>query len=83
MLAFSVSGVNGSVLTEFSLPKPQVVSGEEYYGAGYDDSMRRMPSVAKAERLLGFKARIPLDVALEESLSWFVGHYGTGLSSPA
>ena len=58
-----------------TLPEPQVVSGEEYYGAGYDDSMRRMPSVAKAERLLGFKARIPLDVALEESLSWFVKHY--------
>ena len=60
-----------------TLPEPQSVSGEEYYGAGYDDSMRRMPSVsvAKAERLLGFKARIPLDVALEESLSWFVKHY--------
>ena len=58
-----------------ALPEPQNVSGEEYYGAGYDDSMRRMPSVAKAQRLLGFKARIPLDVALEESLSWFVKHY--------
>jgi UDP-apiose/xylose synthase len=58
-----------------ALPEPQSVSGEEYYGAGYDDSMRRMPSVAKAQRLLGFKARIPLDVALEESLSWFVKHY--------
>lgn len=58
-----------------TLPAPQSVSGEEYYGAGYDDSMRRMPSVTKAERLLGFKARIPLDTALEESLSWFVKHY--------
>lgn len=58
-----------------SLPEPQSVSGEEYYGAGYDDSMRRMPSVAKAKRLLGFRARIPLDTALEESLSWFVKHY--------
>lgn len=58
-----------------TLPEPQVISGEDYYGAGYDDSMRRMPSVEKAERLLGFKARIPLDVALEESLSWFVKHY--------
>ena len=64
-----------------SLPEPQSVSGEEYYGAGYDDSMRRMPSVAKAERLLGFRARIPLDTALEESLSWFVKHYDTGASS--
>ena len=58
-----------------TLPEPQSVSGEEYYGAGYDDSMRRMPSVEKAQLLLGFKARIPLDTALEESLSWFVKHY--------
>ena len=64
-----------------TLPEPQVVSGEEYYGVGYDDSMRRLPSVVKAESLLGFKARIPLDVALEESLSWFVKHYDTGASS--
>ncbi|MBO4435430.1 MAG: NAD-dependent epimerase/dehydratase family protein [Fibrobacter sp.] len=58
-----------------TLPEPQVVSGEEYYGAGYDDSMRRLPSVEKAQRLLGFKAAIPLDTALEESLLWFVKHY--------
>ena len=64
-----------------TLPEPQVVSGEEYYGVGYDDSMRRLPSVVKADSLLGFKARIPLDVALEESLSWFVKHYDTGASS--
>ena len=58
-----------------TLPEPQVVSGEEYYGVGYDDSMRRLPSVEKAERLLGFKAQTPIDVVLRESLTWFVGHY--------
>ena len=60
-----------------ALPEPQVVSGEEYYGSGYDDSMRRLPNVEKAERLLGFKAQIPLQTALEESLDWFVHHYQT------
>ncbi len=54
----------------------ETVSGEDYYGKGYDDSLRRLPSVEKAERLLGFKAKIPLQAALEESLSWFIGHYG-------
>jgi len=58
-----------------SLPDPQVVAGEEYYGAGYDDSMRRMPSVEKAQRLLGFRAATPIDVCLRESLTWFVKHY--------
>jgi len=58
-----------------TLPEPQVVSGEEYYGAGYDDSMRRMPCVEKANRLLGFRAETPIDVCLRESLAWFVKHY--------
>lgn len=58
-----------------TLPEPQAVSGEEYYGAGYDDSMRRMPSVEKAKRLLGFRAMTPIDVCFRESLAWFVKHY--------
>jgi UDP-apiose/xylose synthase len=60
---------------ESDVPGVEVVSGEDYYGKGYDDSLRRLPSVAKAESLLGFKAKIPLQAALKESLSWFVGHY--------
>ena len=58
-----------------TLPEPQVVAGEEYYGTGYDDSMRRLPGVEKAERLLGFRASTPIDVCLRESLTWFVKHY--------
>ena len=60
-----------------SVPEPEVVSGVEYYGKGYDDSMRRLPSVEKAERLLGFRANTPIDVILRESLTWFVSHYGS------
>lgn len=58
-----------------SLPVPEVVDGGTFYGDGYDDSMRRLPSVKKAETLLGFRAQVPLDVAVEESLNWFIGHY--------
>jgi len=58
-----------------TIPEQEVVSGVEYYGEGYEDSMRRLPSVEKAERLLGFKAKTPIDVVLRESLTWFVGHY--------
>ena len=60
---------------ENDVPGVEVVSGEDYYGKGYDDSLRRLPSVAKAENLLGFMAKIPLKKAIEESLRWFVGHY--------
>ena len=58
-----------------SIPEPEKISGEEYYGKGYDDSLRRLPSVEKAERLLGFKAQTPIDIVLRESLTWFVEHY--------
>lgn len=61
---------------ENEVPGVEVISGEEYYGKGYDDSLRRLPSVEKAERLVGFKAKIPLRAALEESLTWFAHHYG-------
>ena len=64
-------------IPESEVPGVAVVSGEEYYGKGYDDSLRRLPSVEKAERLLGFKAKIPLKEALQESLTWFANHYGS------
>lgn len=60
---------------ENSIPAPQIVDGIAYYGAGYEDSMRRLPNVEKAERLLGFRARTPLKTVLEESLRWFVKYY--------
>ena len=60
-----------------TIPEPEVVSGVEYYGEGYEDSMRRLPSVEKAERLLHFKAKTPIDVVLRDSLEWFVGHYSS------
>ena len=51
------------------------LSGEAYYGEGYEDSLRRIPSVKKSKCLLGFEAKIPLEEAWEESLRWFHAHY--------
>jgi len=59
-----------------SIPAAQIVDGVEYYGAGYEDSLRRMPCVQKAERLVGFRAATPLPQVLRESLAWFAEHYG-------
>jgi len=76
-LAQQMRSVYASVkgVPESDVSGVETVSGEDYYGKGYDDSLRRLPSVEKAERLLGFKAKIPLQAALEESLAWFVSHY--------
>lgn len=58
-----------------NIPQPHLVSGVDYYGEGYEDSLRRIPSAEKAELLLGWKAKISLDDALLESLEWFCKHY--------
>lgn len=65
---------------ESAVPLPEVVDAETFYGKGYDDSQRRLPSIVKAEQLLGFRAQVPLDVVLEESLNWFIGHYANASS---
>lgn len=60
---------------ESAFPAYRILSGEEYYGKGYEDSLRRVPSTEKAKRLLGFEANIPIEAALEKSLAWFCEHY--------
>ncbi len=62
-------------LPESLLSECQILSGEEYYGKGYEDSLRRVPAVEKAKRLLGFEAKVPIEKALEKSLRWFGEHY--------
>ncbi len=44
---------------------------EKEYGENFEDSRRRVPDVEKAERILGFKAKVPLATGLEQTISWF------------
>lgn len=67
------AGMKG--VREEDFPPMRELSGEDYYGKGYEDSLRRIPSVEKAKRLLKFNAKIPLVQALQSSLSWFDSHY--------
>jgi nucleoside-diphosphate-sugar epimerase len=54
------------------LPKLVEVSGEEFYGQGYDDSDRRIPDITKATTLLGWKPQYDLDETIEHSMAyWF------------
>jgi nucleoside-diphosphate-sugar epimerase len=54
------------------LPELIQVSGEEFYGAGYDDSDRRLPDITKAMILLGWKPHYDLDETVERSMAyWF------------
>ena len=47
------------------------VSYEQEYGAGFEDTRRRVPDVGKAERLLGFRAEVPLEDGLRRTIEWW------------
>jgi len=48
------------------------VSGEEFYGAGYEDSDRRIPDITKARSLLGWEPRVPVREILERTMACYV-----------
>ncbi len=50
-----------------------LVPYDSEYGENFEDSRRRSPAVDKAERLLGFKARVSLANGLEQTIDWFRG----------
>lgn len=57
------------------LPEIVEVSGEEFYGEGYDDSDRRIPDITKARTLLGWKPRRALRPLLEATMEYYVTDY--------
>ena len=59
------------------VPLPQIVSvtGEEFYGEGYDDSDRRIPDIAKARTLLGWEPEWSMHDILETTMRYYVNDY--------
>ena len=49
------------------------VSGEAFYGEGYDDSDRRIPDITKAYSLLGWRPRFDLAASVEKSMEYWLG----------
>lgn len=56
------------------LPALVDVSGDAFYGAGYDDSDRRIPDISKAMRLLGWKPQYTLEETIERSMAYWFDH---------
>ncbi len=48
------------------------VTSEEYYGAGYQDVTARVPSIAKAERLLGWRPTTDFRTGLRKTLDFYL-----------
>ncbi|MBD3393011.1 MAG: NAD-dependent epimerase/dehydratase family protein, partial [Chitinivibrionales bacterium] len=58
------------------IPEVERVSGEAFYGAGYEDSDRRMPDITKARLLLGWEPQTDLDTALRFTMAQYIREYG-------
>jgi len=43
----------------------------EAYGPDFEETRRRVPDVSKAERILGFRAQVPLEEGLKKTIEWF------------
>jgi UDP-glucose 4-epimerase len=43
----------------------------EAYGPDFEETRRRVPDVRKAEKILGFRAEIPLEEGLRRTIDWF------------
>ena len=41
------------------------------YSANFEETRRRVPDVRKAERVLGFRAEVPLEEGLKRTIDWF------------
>jgi len=65
-------------------PEPGVesVSGEEFYGKGYEDCDRRIPDVTKARTLLGWESKHDLRSVLRDTMAYFVEAYRTKQAAP-
>lgn len=48
---------------------------EAYYGGGFEDTRRRVPSVDKAKRRLGFTPRVDLEAGLKKTIRWCREHF--------
>lgn len=56
-----------------ALPEPIEISGEAFYGEGYDDCDRRIPDITKAQQQLGWQPRYNLDQTLKCSMAYWLG----------
>jgi UDP-apiose/xylose synthase len=56
------------------------VSARAFYGDGYDDTQQRIPSIHKAQSLLGWEPSRSLAQMLPEIVDSYVAHYGGRLA---
>ncbi|MBP6941824.1 MAG: bifunctional UDP-4-keto-pentose/UDP-xylose synthase [Syntrophorhabdaceae bacterium] len=48
------------------------VFSKDFYGEGYQDIDRRVPSIGKAKKLIGWEPKVDLDTALRKTLEYYL-----------
>ena len=48
------------------------IFSKDFYGEGYQDIDRRVPSIAKAKELIGWEPTVDLDTALGKTLDYYL-----------
>jgi len=68
-----------------AVPLPQIISvtGEEFYGEGYDDSDRRIPDITKVRTLLGWEPVWHVRDILETTMRYYVTDSRKNLATAA
>ena len=62
-------------------PRFERVSADTFYGDGYDDTAVRVPSIAKATRLLGWRPRRQLPEMLPGIVADYVARYADQIAA--
>jgi nucleoside-diphosphate-sugar epimerase len=73
-MALTMREIYAAEFREPGAPLSEIVSvsGEEFYGKGYDDSDRRIPDITKARTLLGWEPVWPVRDILETTMRYYV-----------
>ena len=48
------------------------VSSTDYYGAGYQDILTRVPSIRRAKEFLGWEPKVPMDEAIRKTVAFYL-----------
>ncbi len=54
------------------VPEIIEVSSRDFYGKGYQDMNRRVPSIKKAREVLGWEPKVDLDTALRRTIEYYL-----------
>lgn len=78
----SVRALAGAISAAYRAQRPaarrarlRTMRAADFYGGGYDDSIVRVPSIGKAQRLLGWRPRLTLDQMLPPIVADYLARY--------